>query len=331
VSDEEFAMRYLARRLLFYLAAAIVAITLNFFIPRMMVGDPVQVMFAQFQGRLDPRAMESLRETFGFVQGPIIEQYFTYIGNLLQGNMGLSVSFFPVPVIEVIGPSLMWTLRLIGISTVIAFTIGSILGIFAAWRRGGGIDVVLLPIASIVGAFPFFWIAMLVLYIFGLVLKWFPIGHAYDISLPVNWGNPEFLSSVFRHALMPMLTIIFTAIGGWLLGMRNNMIGILSQDFVTMAQAKGLSDRRVMLTYAARNAILPSLTAFSMSLGFVVGGALVVELVFAYPGMGYTLLKAVQGRDYPLMQAVFLLITMAVLAANFLADLAYVLLDPRAR
>jgi peptide/nickel transport system permease protein len=297
----------------------------------MMVGDPVQVMFAQFQGRLDPRAMESLRETFGFVQGPIIEQYFTYIGNLLQGNMGLSVSFFPVPVIEVIGPSLMWTLRLIGISTVIAFTIGSILGIFAAWRRGGGIDVVLLPIASIVGAFPFFWIAMLVLYVFGLILKWFPIGHAYDVSLPVNWGNPEFLNSVFRHALMPMLTIIFTAIGGWLLGMRNNMIGILSQDFVTMAQAKGLSDRRVMLTYAARNAILPSLTAFSMSLGFVVGGALVVELVFAYPGMGYTLLKAVQGRDYPLMQAVFLLITMAVLAANFLADLAYVLLDPRAR
>jgi peptide/nickel transport system permease protein len=183
----------------------------------------------------------------------------------------------------------------------------------------------------VLGAFPFFWISMLVLYIFGLVLKWFPIGHAYDISLPVDWNNPEFLRSVVEHGFLPMVTVIVTSIGGWLLGMRNNMIGVLAEDYVTMAQAKGLSDRRVMFTYAARNAILPSLTAFSMSLGFVVGGALLVELVFAYPGMGFTLLKAVQGRDYPLMQAVFLLISLAVLAANLFADVVYVLLDPRAR
>ncbi len=324
-------MRFLLRRFSFYLVAAFVAITLNFFVPRLMVGDPVQVMFAQFQGRMDPRALESLKETFGFVQGPILEQYVTYLSNLARGNLGLSVSFFPVPVSEVIAPSLVWTLRLIGLATITSFGIGIVLGIYAAWRRGGVIDSLLLPIASAVGAFPFFWIAMLVLYIFGLVLKWFPIGHAYDVALKVDWGNPEFVNSVIRHAFLPMVTVVFTAIGGWLLGMRNNMIGVLSQDYVTMAQAKGLSDWRVMITYAARNAILPSVTAFSMSLGFVVGGALVVELVFAYPGMGFTLLKAVQGRDYPLMQGVFLLITLAVLAANFLADVFYVILDPRAR
>ncbi len=324
-------MRFLLRRLMFYLVAAFAAITLNFFIPRLMVGDPVQVMFAQFQGRLDPRALDSLRETFGFVQGPLLDQYVTYLGNLLRGNLGLSVSFFPVPVAEVIGPSLLWTLRLIGIATIFSFALGITLGMFAAWRRGRFVDSVILPVASAVGAFPFFWIAMLVLYIFALVLGWFPIGHAYDVSLPVDWGNPQFLNSVIQHAALPLLTILFTAFGGWLLGMRNNMIGVLSEDYVTMAQAKGLSDRRVMFTYAARNAILPSLTGFAMSLGYVVGGALVVELIFAYPGMGYTLLKAVQGRDYPLMQGVFLLITLAVLGANFIADVCYVLLDPRAR
>jgi peptide/nickel transport system permease protein len=325
-------MRYLLRRLLFYIVAAFVAITLNFMVPRLMAGDPVQLMFAQFQGRLDPRAMESLKETFGFVSGPIGEQYVTYLKNLLQGNLGLSVSAFPTPVADLIGPSLGWTIRLIGSSTIIAFTLGSLLGIFAAWKRGGKIDSLLLPVVSTLGAFPFFWIALLMLYTFAFTFKIFPIGHAYDVSFgDINWGNAEHVNSVIQHMILPMFTIIFTGLGGWLLGMRNNMIGILAEDYVTMAQAKGLSDRRVMFIYAARNAILPSITAFSMSLGFAVGGALIVELVFAYPGMGYTLLRAVQGRDYPLMQGVFLFITLAVLAANFMADVFYVMLDPRAR
>ena len=324
-------MRFLFRRMLFYMAAAFVAITLNFFIPRLMVGDPVQLMFAQFQGRLDPRALDSLKETFGFVQGPLLEQYVVYLGNLLRGSLGLSVSFFPVPVAEVIAPSLLWTLRLIGLATILSFGLGVTLGIFAAWRRGKFIDSFVLPAASLIGAFPFFWIAMLALYIFGLLLGWFPIGHAYNVSLRVDWGDPDFVGSVIRHSALPLLTILFTAFGGWLLGMRNNMIGVLAEDYIVMAQAKGLPDRRVMLTYAARNAILPSLTGFAMSLGYVVGGALLVELIFAYPGMGFTLLKAVQGRDYPLMQGVFLMITLAVLAANFIADICYVLLDPRAR
>jgi peptide/nickel transport system permease protein len=324
-------MRFLARRLAFYLVAAFVAITLNFLIPRLMSGDPVQLIFARFQGRVDPRALESLQATFGFVRGPLHEQYITYLGNLLRGDFGLSILNFPVPVANILGTSLAWTLRLIGTATIIAFVVGTLFGIVAAWRRGGLMDSVVLPALSMINAFPYFFIALLVIYFFAFNLHWFPMSHAADISLAVDWNSWEYVSSVINHAILPMATIVITAMGGWMLGMRNNMIGVLSQDYIVMAQAKGLSDLRVMFTYAARNAILPSLTGFAMSLGFVVGGALITEQVFSYPGMGFTLLQAVNARDYPLMQAIFLMITLAVLIANFMADLAYVLLDPRAR
>jgi peptide/nickel transport system permease protein len=324
-------MRFLTRRFLFYLVAAYVAITINFALPRMMVGNPVDVMFGRFQGRLDPRAVDALKKTFGFVDGPILEQYVTYLKALAHGDLGLSLTFFPAPVSDVISGSLLWTLRLIGLATILSFLIGTLLGIFSAWRRGKFIDTFVLPVASIMGAFPFFFIAMLAVYVLGFQHNWFPTTHAYDVKLTKDWGDKEFVNSVITHATLPMITIVITSIGGFMLGMRNNMIGVLAEDFIVMAQAKGLSDQRVMLSYAARNAILPSLTGFAMSLGFVIGGALIVEIVFAYPGMGNTLLYAVNGRDYPLMQGIFLMITLAVLVANFMADIVYVLLDPRAR
>jgi peptide/nickel transport system permease protein len=324
-------MRFLLRRAGFYLIAAFAAITLNFFIPRLMPGDPASIIFAQFQGRLDVRAMDSLRASFGFVDGPLHEQYLTYLTSVLQGNFGISVSRFPQPVIGVIGSGLGWTLRLVGLSTLMSFGLGILLGTFAAWRRGKTLDTYLLPVTSILGAFPFFWIALVMLYFFGMNLRWFPISHAFNTDLSVNWGSWEFVTSVLHHAIMPSFAILITSVGGWMLGMRNNMIGVLSQDYIVMAQAKGLSERRVIGTYAVRNAILPSLTGFAMSLGFILGGALLVEVVFSYPGMGFLLLSAVNQRDYPLMQAIFLMITMSVLFANFLVDVFYVVLDPRAR
>lgn len=324
-------MRFLTRRFFFYLVALFVAITINFLIPRLMSGDPVQIMFSRFQGRVNPEAMESLYRTFGFVSGPIHEQYILYMSNLLQGNLGTSVAYFPVPVASVLGTGLAWTLRLVGLATILSFGIGALLGIFAAWRRGRFADSYILPIASVLSSFPYFWLAMLVLYAFALGLGWFPLGHAASDDIRQNWGDPNYVMSVIHHMILPATTIVITSIGGWMLGMRNNMIGVLSEDYITLAQAKGLSDRRVMLTYAARNAILPSLTGFAMSLGFVLGGALLTEIVFSYPGMGYILLTAVNTRDYPLMQGVFLMITIAVLIANMIADVAYVLLDPRAR
>ena len=182
------------------------------------------------------------------------------------------------------------------------------------------------------GAFPYFFVALLALYIFGFQLKIFPTSHAYDTAIrQQDWGSTTFVLSVIKHGMLPMLTIVITALGGWMLGMRNNMISVLSQDYIVLAEAKGLSNRRVMLLYAARNAILPALTGFAMSIGFVIGGSLLTEIVFSYPGMGYTLLQAVNRRDYQVMQGIFLMITFTVLIANFLADIGYVLLDPRAR
>lgn len=324
-------MRFLTRRLLFYFAAFVVAMALNFLIPRLMVGDPVQLIIARFQGRIEPRAVDAIRETFGFVQGPLPEQFLTYVRSVAQMNFGPSVSQFPVPVTQIISTSVGWTLRLVGLATILTFAIGTLLGTIAAWRRGRFIDSYVLPVLAAINAFPYFWLAMLVIYIFAFNLRWLPMSHASDISLTPDWGSGPYVLSVIEHAILPMTTIVVTALGGWMLGMRNNMIGVLSQDYIVMAQAKGLSDRRVMLTYAARNAILPSLTGFAMSLGFVFGGAIVTEIVFSYPGIGFTLLQAVNARDYPLMQAIFLIITLAVLIANFLADVAYVLLDPRAR
>lgn len=324
-------MRFLARRAVFYLIALFVAITLNFMIPRMMSGDPVQMMFARFQGRLDSNAVQGLYETFGFVQGPITEQYVVYLGNLLQGNMGTSIAYFPAPVSSVLITGLLWSLRLLGTATLIAFSVGIFLGIRAAWSRGKFVDNFLVPLTGMFGAFPYFWLAMIMLYTFALNLGWFPLGHAASLDLNQDWGNPQYILSAVYHMILPASTIVLTSIGGWLLGMRNNMINVLSADYIALAQAKGLSDRRVKYIYAARNAMLPSITGFAMSLGFIVGGAIVTEVVFAYPGVGYTLLYAINARDYPLMQGCFLLITVAVLGANLLADAAYVLLDPRAR
>lgn len=323
-------MRFILRRLGFYLIAAWASITLNFFLPRLMPGDPVQVLFAQLQGQLDPRAMTAIYEAFGFVQGPLHIQYLTYLKNLAQGNMGISVSYFPVPVLTVLSTGLLWTIFLVGLATIISFGLGTLLGVIAAWRRGGLFDSVLPPAMLFLNAFPYFWLAMLALYTFAIGLGWLPRGHAYSDTLQPGW-NLTFIKSVFVHATLPALTLVVTSLGGWMLGMRNNMITTLSEDYVTFAQAKGLSDRRVMFTYAARNALLPNITGLAMSVGFIIGGALLTEIVFSYPGLGYILLLAVNRRDYPLIQSQLLMVTFAVLLANLIADIIYTRLDPRVR
>lgn len=298
-----------------------------------MTGNPADIVFARYQGRLDVHAQEAMRKAFGFVDGPVPDQFMTYLQNLLQGNLGTSVSAFPLSVSDVISSGLGWTLRLIGVATILSFILGVFLGILASWRRGKFLDSLVLPTLSIMGAFPYFFVALIGLYVLALGLGIFPLGHAYDVTTftAEAWDDPQFVVSVTQHALLPALTILVTSIGGWMLGMRNNMIGVLSQDYIVMAQAKGLDERRIMFSYGARNAILPSLTAFAMNLAFIVGGALLVEVVFSYPGVGYLLLQAVNNRDYPLMQGIFLMITIAILIANFLVDIAYTILDPRAR
>ncbi|MEK0157420.1 ABC transporter permease [Arthrobacter oryzae] len=323
-------MRFILRRLGFYLIAFWVSITLNFLLPRFMPGDPVSRMFARTQDRMQPEQIEALRKLLGVDDRPIWEQYVDYLHNMVTGQMGVSISRFPTPVTEVIASQVGWTLLLGGTALVIAAVVGNLLGILAAWRRGGAIDSALPPLLIFIGSFPYFWLAMGALYLFGVTLGWFPIRHAFSdtIEPSLSWA---FMSDVGMHLVLPALTIVLVSVGGWMLGMRNTMIATNAEDYITMAEAKGLRPGRIMFRYAARNAMLPSVTSFGMSLGFVVGGALLTEVVFAYPGVGYQLLNAVQGLDYPLMQGLFLTITAAVLLANFLVDILYVRLDPRVR
>jgi peptide/nickel transport system permease protein len=323
-------VRYLLKHLGLYMLAAWASLTLNFLLPRMMPGDPASAMFGRFKGQLQPEALLALREAFGFTNEPVLTQYVKYVSHMLRGDLGVSVAYFPAKVTTVIGTGLMWTLFLTGFAVVISFLLGTLLGVYAAWRRGGYLDSILPPTLVLLGAFPYFWLAMIGLYFLGFVLDWFPLRHAYDDAISPGMSL-TFIGSVLEHLALPATVIVVATLGGWMLGMRNTMIGVLSEDYITMAQAKGLSQRRIMFSYAARNALLPNVTGFGMALGFVLSGSLLTEIVFSYPGQGYLLVQAVRNQDYPLMQGLFLTITLAVLGANWLVDILYVWLDPRTR
>jgi peptide/nickel transport system permease protein len=324
-------MQYLLRRIGFYLIAFWASLTLNFLIPRLMPGDPVLLLMAKLQGRVDPQSIQALRTAFGVnTDLSVWQQYAQYLANLAHGNLGVSITYFPMPVADVIAQSLPWTLLLVGTAAVISFLLGTLLGTLAAWRRGSWLDTMLAPALTFLSAIPYFWLALIVLFALGFTLKLFPLTGSYDLATDPGFNLPFILGALY-HAILPALTIVISTIAGWMLGMRNAMLSTHAEDYVLMAKAKGLSDRRVMLMYAARNAILPSITGFALSLGFVVGGALLTEIIFSYPGIGFALLQAVQSEDFPLMQGIFLVITVAVLGANFLADILYVVLDPRVR
>lgn len=323
-------MRYVLRRLGFYLLAAWASLTLNFVIPRLAPGDPASAMFARFEGRVQPEAMAALRAAFGFTDAPLHVQYLTYLKHLLTGDLGLSYAYYPSRVSEVIGTGLVWTLGLAGFAVIFSFALGSLLGVLAAWNRGGWLDSAVAPALAFLGAFPYFWLAMLALYLFGFGLGWFPLRHAYSHDLEPGMTF-TFAADVARHAVLPAASIVVATLGGWMLSMRNTMVTTLGTDVLRLAHAKGLPPRQVMFRYAARNALLPNVTGFGMALGFVLSGSLLTEIVFSYPGTGYLLILAVRNQDYPLMQGLFLVITLAVLAANFAVDLLCLWLDPRTR
>jgi peptide/nickel transport system permease protein len=307
------------------------AITLNFFIPRLMPGNPAEAMMARYHGRINPQALHALEIAFGVkAHQSLVSEYFSYLGNVLRGRFGISLTFFPDPVMHDVLQALPWTLVLVGVTTILAFVLGTLIGLVGAWRRGGLMDSAMPPIFVITSAFPYFWIAGIAIWLFSLKLGWLPHGGGYDpIDTPAwTW---HFAHDAFVHAILPALTILVTAIGGWILTMRNNTISVLTEDYIRMARAKGLSSQRIMWTYAGRNAILPNLTGFAMSLGFVVAGAILVEYVFNYPGVGYMFLNSVTNEDYALMQGLFLLIVVAVLTAILAADVATAFLDPRTR
>ena len=322
-------MRHLIGRVGFTLVAAWASLTLAFVLPRLIPGDPGSVLLASFRGKVRPETIEAMRNVFGLSREPLASQYFNYLAAITRGDLGISISHFPAPVTNVIAGAFAWTVVLGGVAVVVSFVLGSALGLLAAWRRGGWLDAVLPGAFTLLGALPYFWVATLAVYFLGYGAGWFPVRHAYDDALVPGW-TWAFITSAATHALLPGLTIVLASMGGWLLGMRNAAIGILQEDFMIFARGQGLGTRQLM-RYAARAALLPNLTGFGMALGFVVSGALLTEVVFAYPGQGYLLLGAVASLDYPLIQGLYLTITLSVLTANLLVDVIAYCLDPRLR
>jgi peptide/nickel transport system permease protein len=325
-------MRFVVRRLGSFAVTVWAAISLNFLIPRLMPGNPAQVLVAEHP-HLNPQAVHALLALLGgTTHQSLPSQYITYWEHVATFNFGISLTTsFGKSVDSMVYQALPWTLGLVGITTLLAFILGTFIGLISAWRRGTWLDSALPPIFVVTSAFPYFWMALLSIYIFSITLGWFPSEHAYNIFTDSPDFNWHYAGDVLDHAVLPAFTILITAIGGWILTMRNNVITVLSDDYVRMARAKGLKPWRIMWHYAGKNAILPNLTGFAMSLGFIVSGAILVEYVFDYPGVGSLLLQAVNDLDYPLMQALFLLITMAVLLSVLAADVLTAVLDPRTR
>jgi peptide/nickel transport system permease protein len=323
-------MPFILRRVAFYVVAAWAALTINFFLPRAMPGNAVEAIMSKFPD-LTPGTYHALEAMLGVGHpGSLWSQYVSYLNDLVHFNFGTSVSSYPASVSSLLIQTIPWTLVLVGTATVIAFFLGTFLGIISGWRNGGWLDRTL-PGLMFVQAIPYFFLALLLLYVLAYkVLHIFPIGQGYAGGLVPGWSWP-FISSAIWHSVLPAFTIVITSVAGWMLQMRNVMITTIGEDYVLAGQAKGLSNRRVIFNYAARNAFLPQLQGFGLALGFVVSGAIVMEIVFSYPGVGLLLLSAVQSDDFPLMQAIFLVITFAVLLANLIIDLVIVAVDPRVR
>ena len=322
-------MRYIARRALLLLLTGWAALTINFALPRLMPGSPIEAMAAKYAGRLTPSALAAISKALGLDnKQDIFVQYWTYLGHTLTGNFGYSLSEYPTKVSTLLGQNLPWTLGLVGFATVVAFVLGTFIGAVAAWKRGSVFDSLVVPTGMMLGAMPSFWISTMALYWLSYRLGWFPL---FGGSSSGSLASVSGISSVLSHAALPAIVLAVISLGGFMLVMRNTTVSVMSDDYVKFARAKGLRNFTVASRYAARNATLPVVTNFALALGTVVAGTIFVEYVFSYPGIADLLYTAVVSEDYPLMQAIFLVIVLAVLLANFIADMLYVVLDPRIR
>jgi len=325
-------VKYVLQKIGLFLLTLWAAITLNFFLPRLMPGSPADAAIAKLSqnGPVSDATRAAIEAQLGVPTGSMWDQYVAYLGQVVRLDFGVSYTFYPQTVSSMVSTALPYTLALVGIVTILAFVIGTLIGVMAAWRRGTWLDSLPTLTGSFLSTFPYFWTALLLLFFLGYVLHWFPTTGAYSATTTPGF-TWDFIVDLVRHAFLPALTILLTSLGGWIIGMRNAMINTLGEDYITFGEANGLRGRTIALRYAARNAILPNLTGFGLTLGGVVGGSILVEQVFGYPGIGYLLFNAVIGQDYPLMQALFLMITVSVLIANFLVDILYGVLDPRTR
>lgn len=323
---------YVARRLGIMLLVVFLAVSINFALPRMMPGDPIQAQLSQLLasggGSGDITAMvESYQKRFGLDQ-PVWAQYIAYWQALFRLDLGVSLANYPERVDAAIANSLPWTLGLLGIATAVSFTIGTLLGGLMGWPRTPrwvknlGSGVVLLS------SVPYFLIGMILLYLFAIVFRWFPAGGGMPFGLNGRF-NLETVSGILWHGTLPALSIIIAEIGAWAIGMRGMLVSVLGEDYITLAEAKGNKPRRILNRYGMRNALLPQLTKLAMTLGHIVSGAILVEVIFSYPGVGFRLYQAIQSKDYFVIQGIVLLLSVSIAVAMFILDLIYPLIDPR--
>ena len=322
--------KYFLKKLGWFFITFVFAFVLNFTLPRLMPGDPVAAIVARMaQNVSDAAGVQAIYSQYAELFGtskPIYEQFFIYIGNVLQGDFGFSFSQYPRTVADTIRSSILWTIGLQFPAIIVGWIIGNVLGALAAYLKGG-FDKVLMPLSIFASNFPAYGMAVIFMVIFGVTLEWFPTsgGYGFDLIPEFSWN---FIRSVITHYQLPFWSIVVIAIGGQAIGMRSMAIYELNADYVKFARFMGIKDRKI-IGYVFRNAMLPQVTGLALSIGTMFGGALITEIVFSYPGLGYTLLNGVMGQDYPLISASTLLITMMVLIANFTIEILYGLIDPR--
>ncbi|MEU4387946.1 ABC transporter permease [Promicromonospora sp. NPDC023805] len=320
---------YLARKTLVYGLTFVVAVTLNWLIPRLMPGDPVQRMVARTAVQ-HPETIVAMTDYYERMFGldlPIWQQYLNYWGSLFRGDLGTSVWLFPTPVSEVVLDAVPYTLGIMIPAILLSFVIGNTVGAMAA--RSRWLDNVALPVGYLITAMPYMWLAILLAWGFGVALGWFPVAGGYDFGLVPQWSW-SFAVDLLQHWVLPFLSLFLVSLGGWAIGMRNLIIYELESDYANYLAALG-APKRLIRQYAFRNAQLPQITGLALQLGTILGGALVTEIVFAYPGLGKLVLSAIQNQDFFLLQGTLLFVVIGVLVANFVIDIVYVLVDPRTR
>jgi peptide/nickel transport system permease protein len=320
---------YLARKTLVYGLTFVVAVTLNWLIPRLMPGDPVQRMVARTAVQ-HPETIVAMTDYYERMFGldlPIWQQYLNYWGSLFRGDLGTSVWLFPTPVSEVVLDAVPYTLGIMIPAILLSFVVGNTVGAMAA--RSRWLDNVALPVGYLVTAMPYMWLAILLAWGFGVALGWFPVAGGYDFGLVPQWSW-SFAFDLLQHWVLPFLSLFLVSLGGWAIGMRNLIIYELESDYANYLAALG-APKRLIRQYAFRNAQLPQITGLALQLGTILGGALVTEIVFAYPGLGKLVLSAIQNQDFFLLQGTLLFVVIGVLVANFVIDIVYVLVDPRTR
>jgi peptide/nickel transport system permease protein len=322
--------KYFLIKLGWFSITLVCAFLLNFFLPRLMPGDPVAAIVSRLaQGMTNTTGVQAIYQQYADLFGtnkPMLQQFFIYIRNVLHGDFGFSFSQYPRTVANVVRSSVWWTVCLQFPAIIVGWLIGNTLGALAAYLKKG-FDAVLMPVSIFVSNFPAFGMAVILMVVFGVVLKWFPTsgGYGFDLIPSFSW---TFIWSVIVHYQLPFWSIVLIAIGGQAIGMRSMAIYELNADYVKYSRFMGIKDRKIIF-YVFRNALLPQITGLALSVSTMVGGALVAEIIFSYPGLGYTLLNGVMGQDYPLISAATLIITLMVLIATFLIEILYGFIDPR--